>query len=145
MVLVDEVDKAGVGRQHGRLWDSLLRSLEPETAPNYPEPHLLVPLDLSRVGYILTCNDVGDLPGPLLDRCRVIEIPAPRSRDLSLLLPPLLRRVTAEAGLDDRWMEPLSPEERALVSRRWRCGSVRHLGRLVEAVLHARDRCRLAH
>ncbi len=139
MVLVDELDKACTRRDHGRLWDTLLAFLEPETARAYPDPCLQVDLDLSHVTFLMTCNDVAGLPAELVDRCRVIDFPAPSRSDLDLLLSCLLRDRAVEMGLDPRWIDPLGQGERAVLARRWRGGSVRHLRRLFAAVMSGRD------
>ncbi|WP_237478191.1 AAA family ATPase [Lichenibacterium dinghuense] len=144
-VLIDEVDKAGVGRHNGRLWDALLGFLEPETSRAYPDPQLQVELDLSHVAFVMTCNEVGGLPSPLLDRCRVVQVPAPLPCHLDALLPSVMCGIAADDGLDERWVEPLTSAERSMVARHWRGGSVRHLSRLVAAVVRARARSQPIH
>ena len=58
LVLIDEIDKAGNDRQHGRLWDSLLGFMELETSRSYPDPCLQVEVDLSHVSLLMTCNAI---------------------------------------------------------------------------------------
>ncbi len=145
LVLVDEVDKAATRTAHGRLWDALLPFLERETAAAYPDPALQVDLDLSAVSFVMTANSIACLPAPLVDRCRVIAFPEPAAADMAFLLPALLRDHARDAGLDARWVEPLTVDERGIVARRWRGGSVRRLRGVVDAVLRGRERMRPVH
>jgi ATP-dependent Lon protease len=139
LVLIDEIEKAATRSDYSRLWDCLLGFLEPETAARYPDPALQVNLDLSAVSYIATANSLDPLPSPIRDRFRVVEFPKPRPSDLEQLLPAVIADLAAERGLDSRWISPLNGEERALVLRFWKGGSVRRLRRVIEAILNARD------
>ena len=119
MVLIDEIEKAGTRSDHGRFWDSLLGFLEPETAVRYPDPALQVPLNLGQVSYVATANSRDPLPAPLRDRFRRITFPKPALEDLDALLPATLADLAAERGLDRRWVEPLTGNERDLVAANW--------------------------
>ena len=145
LVLIDEVDKASTRSDYGRLWDTLLALLESETAQRYPDPALLTNVDLSHVSYLATANAVEPLPQPLRDRVRILAFPTPTRDDLTALLLPLLDAYNVERGLDVRWLEPFSPDEIEAVASRWPSGSVRRLGRLVEAVLQAREKAAARH
>ena len=76
-ILVDELEKAGTRSDFGRFWDCLLGFLEPESSARYPDPALQTNIDLSHVSYLATANGLAGLPGPLLDRFRVISFPQP--------------------------------------------------------------------
>ncbi len=138
-ILIDEIDKASTRTDYGRLWDSLLGLLEPETSSSYPDPALQIPLDLSHVSYLATANVLDPLPSPLRDRFRIVKFPQPTVHDLDALLPALLRSLAAERNLDDRWLLPFSDDERAIINRAWPGGSVRRLRHVLEVVLRARD------
>jgi hypothetical protein len=140
IVLIDELEKAGTRNDYGRFWDCLLAFLEPETAVRYPDPALQVPLDLSQVSYVATANALDPLPAPLRDRFRIVTFPKPGPEHLDALLRPVIADLAAERGLDSRWIEPLTGQERDLVAAHWRGGSVRQLRRVVEVVLRAREK-----
>ncbi|SFU97668.1 MULTISPECIES: AAA family ATPase [unclassified Methylobacterium] len=140
IVLVDEVDKAATRSEYGRLWDSMLQTLDPENAARFPDPSLQVELDLSWVTVVCTANAPSVLPGPLLDRMRVVRFPEAGPGHLDALLPGVLAGIAAEAGLDPRFHAPLDGVERAALRRRWCGGSLRRLRRAVEAILRVRDR-----
>ena len=139
IILVDEIDKAPTRSDYGRLWDAMLPALDAETAARFPDPSLQVAIDISWVTTVATANDAGKLPGPLLDRLRVIAFPEPGEAHLAGLLPGLLAAIAAERGLDPGFL--LAPDgiELAALRRRWRGGSVRRLRRAVEAVLRSRE------
>ncbi|MFC0373078.1 AAA family ATPase, partial [Methylobacterium isbiliense] len=139
LMLVDEIEKAATRVDYGQLWHALLPMLEPETARAYPDPAFQTEIDLSRVSWLATANTLHNLPGPLLDRLRVVEMPAPEPYHLEALIAPILAGVAASRGLDAAWMPVLSGEELLLVRRGWRGGSLRRLTRLVEAVVAARE------
>ena len=139
MVLLDEIEKAATRTDYGRLWDSLLSFLEPESSARYPDPTLQTPLNLSHVSFVATANSLGHMPAPLCDRFRIVDFPQPRPEDLDALLPAVIADLAAERGLDLRWIEPLSGVERDAVARNWRGASVRRLRRVVDVVLRVRE------
>ncbi|MEE7505148.1 AAA family ATPase [Methylobacterium mesophilicum] len=140
LVLVDEIDKAATRSEYGRLWDAMLQLLDPENASRFPDPSLQAELDLSWVTVVCTANAHAGLPGPLLDRMRLIRFPEPGAEHLDALLPGVLAAVARDAGLDPRFHAPLDGVERAALRSRWRGGSVRRLRCAVEAILRVRDR-----
>ncbi|SEP07482.1 ATPase family associated with various cellular activities (AAA) [Methylobacterium sp. UNC300MFChir4.1] len=139
LMQIDELEKSATRSDHGRLWDALLSMLEPETARTYQDPCFQTETDISRVSWLATGNEIGNLPAPLLDRLRVLEMPAPSHADLDALLEPVLVGIAADHGLAPAFIAPLDGEEIALLRRSWRGGSVRRLIRLVEAVVNARE------
>lgn len=140
LLLVDEIDKAPTRAEYGRIWDSMLQALEPENAVRYPDPCFQTDLDISWVSIVCTANDTARMPGPLLDRMRIVRFPAPLGTHLDELLPGLMRAIATERGVDPRFLPLPDPVEREALARRWRGGSVRRLQRAVEAVLRVRDR-----
>ena len=139
LVLIDEIEKAATRSDYGRLWDSLLGFLEPETNARYPDPALQTNLDLSQVSNIATANSVDPLPSPIRDRFRVVAFPKPSADDLDALLPAVIADLARERGLDESWVTPLDGIERAAAAQHWSGGSVRRLRRIVEAILRERD------
>ncbi|WP_244479909.1 AAA family ATPase [Methylobacterium sp. Leaf94] len=139
LILLDEIEKASTGTTHGRLWDGLLPMLERETASAYPDPAFQCAVDLSHVSWLCTANGVDPLPGPLLDRLRVIEMPAPTSIHLEALLSPILAGLAASRGLNAHFLPPLDGDEVAAIRQAWPGGSIRRLVRLVETILAVRE------
>jgi len=145
LIIIDELEKAATRTDYGRLWDCLLGLIEPETARQYPDPALHIPLDLSHINYVATANTLDPLPMPLRDRFRIVIFPKPTITDLDALLPTLIQTLATERGIDKRWVAPLDDIERTAIANTWPGGSVRKLQRILEAILQARDHTALRH
>jgi hypothetical protein len=144
-IILDEIDKAGTGTQNGRLQDVLLGLLEPKTSKCWQDPYLEAAVDISHIIWIATANSIQDVTSPLLDRCRILSIPAPSVSHLSGLAQAMLRTACVERGLDSRWAFALDGEERQALATAWKGGSLRGLRRMIDCVLDARDHSFSAH
>jgi ATP-dependent Lon protease len=128
------------------LWDSIIPFLERETSSRYRDTGLDCDLDLGHVSYVATANSVDGLPGPLLDRFRILRVPAPTLEHLPALAAQVMRDL--ERHDEDRLHdEPLAGDELAVIGRAWRAEkfSMRKLQRIVAATLEVRDACARRH
>lgn len=138
LIVVDEIEKSGTSRHNGNMQDAMLPLLEPTTSRCILDPAIELPVDLSEVSYIATANGLDGISSPLLNRFRVLTIPAPGPEHLPVVAKQIVADLRAERNTDATWMPDLDGEELAIVADHWNGGSMRAVRRMIETVVAGR-------
>ena len=135
VIMLDEIDKLGASFQ-GDPASALLEVLDPEQNSAFLDHYLDLRLDLSRVLFICTANQLDSIPGPLLDRMEIIRLSGYLTDEKLIiakhhLWPKALKRAGARRGqitLSDSAL-------RALIEGHAREAGVRKLEKLLAKII----------
>ncbi len=137
VVILDEIDKLGRD-QRGDPASALLEVLDPEQNNQFTDHYLDVPFDLSKVMFIATANQKSTIPGPLLDRMEVIELPGYTPREKrSIARDFLIPRQLSEHGLSPERLDFSDEAIDAMIESYTNEAGVRKLEQQAAAVCRA--------
>jgi len=127
--MLDEIDKIAAGYQ-GDPAAALLEVLDPAQNHSFRDHYLEVPVDLSRVLFIATSNQLGTIHPALLDRMEIIGLSGYSEEEKAHIARRyLLPRQTSEHGLPHDSMEVTDAALRLVISEYTREAGVRNLER----------------
>lgn len=132
VIIVDEVCKAASansvkgGRQS--IQNAMLGLLEPVSSSAWECPFYRVSFDLSAISWILTSNNLDQVPEPLRTRCHVIECP----HLLQHQLVQVAERIGVKACLSDLSLDAALTVIEQAYSRMQRPMNLRDVGRIID-------------
>ena len=133
--LFDEIDKMSHDYR-GDPASCLLEVLDGEQNDAFRDHYLELPFDLSRVMFITTANSVDTIPGPLLDRMEIIEVPSYTEEEkLQITKRHLLPKQVEAHGLQPKTVRLTDRVMRQLIEGYTREAGVRTLERTVAKVV----------
>lgn len=133
--LFDEIDKMS-NDYRGDPASAMLEVLDAEQNAEFRDHYLDLPFDLSRVMFITTANSMDTIPGPLLDRMEIIEVPSYTEEEkLQIAKRHLLPKQVETHGLTDGAVKMTDRVMRQLIEGYTREAGVRTLERTVAKVV----------
>ncbi len=137
VMMLDEIDKIGTDFR-GDPASALLEVLDPRQNKAFVDRYLDVPFDLSQIIFIATANYIGGIPGPLLDRMELIDLPGYTEREkLEIGKRYLVPRQLTENGLEADQIEWPDEALRLFINDYTHEAGVRELERQIGAVCRA--------
>eukprot|EP01117_Protostelium_nocturnum_P011482 TRINITY_DN4165_c0_g1_i1.p1 TRINITY_DN4165_c0_g1~~TRINITY_DN4165_c0_g1_i1.p1 ORF type:complete len:1014 (+),score=368.54 TRINITY_DN4165_c0_g1_i1:102-3143(+) len=135
VIMLDEIDKLSGGRGSHPA-SALLEVLDPEQNHSFVDYYLDVPLDVSKVLFVVTANTTDTIPSPLLDRMEIVRLSGyvlEEKREIAkkYLIPKLLKEVGLplnQVKLSDKALD-------SLITNWCRESGVRNLQKKLEKIL----------
>ena len=126
VMVIDEIDKSAADGTYDPL-GALYSLLEHDTAAEFIDEFVEIPIDASDVVWIATANDARVIPEPILNRMNVYQIEAPDEAAARRIAAVIYREIRTEHD----WGRRFPPEPCAQVLDRMSCLSPREMRRLI--------------
>lgn len=131
VIMLDEIDKIGASFQ-GDPASALLEVLDPSQNHQFLDHYLDVRIDLSKVLFVCTANQLDSIPGPLLDRMETIRLAGYLlDEKLAIARKHLWPNQLKKAGLKSTQLRLSDPVLKRLISGYAREAGVRQLDQLL--------------
>ena len=137
LIVLDEIDKLGKDFK-GDPSAALLEVLDPEQNHNFVDHYLDVELDLSKIFFIATANQLDTIPAPLRDRMEIIDISGYIEEEkVSIAEKYLIPKQIKEHGLEKEKINFHKSAIRFLINSYTKEAGVRGLEKAVASVIRA--------
>ncbi|MBT7260389.1 MAG: endopeptidase La [Desulfobacula sp.] len=135
VIMLDEVDKIGMSYQ-GDPASALLEVLDPEQNSEFMDHYMDLRIDLSKVLFICTANQLDTIPGPLLDRMDRINLSGYITKEkMEIARKHLWPRLLKRNNLTSRKITITDPTIRKLIDGYAREAGVRNLEKLLNKII----------
>ncbi len=135
VIMLDEVDKIGSSYQ-GDPASALLEVLDPEQNSEFLDHYMDLRIDLSKVLFICTANQLDTIPGPLLDRMDRINLSGYITKEkMEIARKHLWPRLLKRNKLTHKVMSITDPTIRLLIDGYAREAGVRNLEKLLNKLI----------
>lgn len=135
VIMLDEIDKIGASYR-GDPASALLEVLDPEQNSEFLDHYLDMRIDLSKVLFISTANQLDTIPGPLLDRMDVIRLSGYITQEkLAIAKNHLWPKLLKQAGLKKAQLKLSDATLKQIIEGYAREAGVRHLEKLLQKVI----------
>lgn len=133
-ITIDELDKIDtMERRNGNVLDALLGMLEPRTAKSFYDQALCCPVDISRISWGFTANDLQGVASHFRSRVQIVHVERPRVEHVPLIARSMSRRIAEEHGMRPEMMSVAEDAMPVLLKHfKENGGSLRSLRRAVE-------------
>jgi ATP-dependent Lon protease len=134
VLMLDEIDKVSVGIQ-GDPAAALLEVLDPAQNHAFRDHYMEIPIDLSRVLFIATANQLGTIHPALLDRMELISLSGYTEEEkVHIAIMYLVPRQLEEHGLQPSQLQITDDGLRRVITEYTREAGVRSLERQIGAI-----------
>ncbi|MAM00072.1 endopeptidase La [Hydrocarboniclastica marina] len=135
VIMLDEIDKIGSSYQ-GDPASALLEALDPEQNSEFLDHYLDTRLDLSKVLFVCTANQLDTIPRPLLDRMDTIRLSGYITDEkLAIAKHHLFPKLLKRAGLRKKQMNITDAALRQVIEGYAREAGVRNLEKMLHKIL----------
>ena len=135
VIMLDEIDKIGASYR-GDPASALLEVLDPEQNGEFLDHYLDMRIDLSKVLFISTANQLDTIPGPLLDRMDVIRLSGYITEEkMAIAKNHLWPKLLKQAGLKKSQLRLSDATLKSVIEGFAREAGVRHLEKLLQKII----------
>ncbi len=107
LILIDEIDKIGGDHRYDPL-GALYQLLEKETAVNFIDEGLEIPVNCEHIVWVATANELQFIPEPIISRFAVVEVRQPSSSQMKKVLQSIYRKMLRNQDWGGQFADQLS-------------------------------------